>query len=373
MKKSLSIFIIVLMFLATPLKVLAATQAEISAANVIGPNKKLEVGEEFAVEYSAHFSNLFKDGLKGIAEILLEIEYDSEVLIPSTITSPNFTSSIFLDKDNKYYIYSVVSENIKNNACVEGMLYCGDYKATVNFYIKKYKETPTTLKIKNVTASILNLEDVDLEDIDQDSPEKYIQIIQKEVNETFTLDIKPSDEFYNEGIKDILKKGEVPKVTEIPKLDNIKKPTEVKSVDNDLKNLEIVGYELDFDKSRHQYTIEIDSDVNNLEIKAETNSSKAKYKITGADNLKENDYKVEIEVTSEDNKTSKYTIIANVKKSDEKENTENKIDEDQEMLKQINAKMLLYGGIALGVIFLIIILAIIGKIRKDRYFKKYLK
>jgi len=360
MKKSLVYSLILLLLF--PLGVLAESKPEISSVHVAGSDKKYSVGEEVEVEFSAYFSNLFKDKNTGLAIMIMEIDYDSEVLLPYKIESPYFDTEILETEDHKYYLYSEVIFPVQNNACASG-LYCGDYNARVSFYIKKYKETPPVVSIKNIEAYLFDVQNGELREED-------IITISKVVNETYKMDVKPSEDYYIEDIKPITKNEELPKIENIPKKNSIKKPTSVESTDNDLKKLEIEGYEINFDKYKHQYTIDIDEAVNNLNITVETNNAKATYKITGADNLKENKNKVEIEVTSESGDTNKYTIFANRQKNVETKETDLKDEKDQ--IKQINDKMLVYGGITLGVIGLLILIAIITKIHKNKALNKYL-
>ena len=88
MKKSLVYSLILLLLF--PLGVLAESKPEISSVHVAGSDKKYSVGEEVEVEFSAYFSNLFKDKNTGLAIMIMEIDYDSEVLLPYKIESPYF-------------------------------------------------------------------------------------------------------------------------------------------------------------------------------------------------------------------------------------------------------------------------------------------
>lgn len=82
---------------------------------------------------------------------------------------------------------------------------------------------------------------------------------------------------------------------------------------NNLKELTIEGYEIDFDKYKKIYSIEVSSTVNNLEITALPEATTSKVEVKGAENLTQSDNKVTIEVTSTDKKTKTYII--NVTKS----------------------------------------------------------
>ncbi len=90
--------------------------------------------------------------------------------------------------------------------------------------------------------------------------------------------------------------------------------TEAKSqkYNNNLSELEVEGYTLNFDKYKKIYTIEVPEEVNTLNIKAATEDKGATYIVKGADNLQENNNKVLIEVTAADG--DKKTYIVNVEK-----------------------------------------------------------
>lgn len=89
-----------------------------------------------------------------------------------------------------------------------------------------------------------------------------------------------------------------------------------KSSDTTLKSLEITpkGISPEFKPETTTYSLEINSNIEKLEIKATPNNEKSKVSITGNDSLKIGDNTVKITVTSEDGKTKTYTI--NVKKKD---------------------------------------------------------
>ena len=74
---------------------------------------------------------------------------------------------------------------------------------------------------------------------------------------------------------------------------------ETKTKDNVyLKSLEIEGYKIKFKKYYADYNIFIEDDINELNITALPDDENATVNIIGADNLKENEYKVKIEVIS---------------------------------------------------------------------------
>ncbi len=98
---------------------------------------------------------------------------------------------------------------------------------------------------------------------------------------------------------------------------------------NNLKELEVAGYEIDFDKYKKIYSIEVKNTVNHLDITALPEATTSKVDIKGADNLTKSDNKVTIEVTSTDKKTKTYVINVTRSDSEVKSDIENnfKIDD----------------------------------------------
>ena len=82
-----------------------------------------------------------------------------------------------------------------------------------------------------------------------------------------------------------------------------------------MKSLTITDYELKpkFDAKTYEYSIELDSDVTEIEIKATANDDKASVKGDGKVKVNEGANKIEIVVTAENGNDQKYIINATVK------------------------------------------------------------
>lgn len=78
------------------------------------------------------------------------------------------------------------------------------------------------------------------------------------------------------------------------------------SNNNNISNIEITNYKLNFNKNKQDYTLKIKNEKN-LDIKISLEDNKAKYKILNNNNLKNNSI-IKIQVTSEDNTIKTYTI-----------------------------------------------------------------
>lgn len=101
-----------------------------------------------------------------------------------------------------------------------------------------------------------------------------------------------------------------------------------KSSNNNLKDIVIEGYEIDFNKNTLEYKINVGSDVTSLDISALVEDGSAWAKIEGNENFKEGENTVTITVTAENGATKTYKItvnkaqklVTNLEKTEEKNN-----------------------------------------------------
>jgi hypothetical protein len=145
--------------------------------------------------------------------------------------------------------------------------------------------------------------------------------------------------------------------------------TEVEMKDYYLESLEVVGFDINFKPNETFYIIETKDDINSLEINYKAYSSKATVEVTGNDNLKENNNKVVINVTSKEGTKNPYII--QVKKIVEDNTKDDYYIVGPYKIKKDYVK---YGLIGLGIlIVLIIIKTIITKLlnrKMDKYLDK---
>jgi hypothetical protein len=127
------------------------------------------------------------------------------------------------------------------------------------------------------------------------------------------------------------------------------------SNNKDLKELTVENHEIYFYKDRTNYKVLLDDDENSLNITAVPDDSKAKVEVTGADDLKENDYTVTIKVTAENGNTKTYTIKSDFKEKIEEEKNEGFLYMLGTKLDELNLKVE-YFIILIGAIFGIIII-----------------
>lgn len=91
-----------------------------------------------------------------------------------------------------------------------------------------------------------------------------------------------------------------------------------KSSNNNLKDIVIEGYDIDFDKDTLEYKITVGSDVTSLDISALVEDSSAWAKIEGNENFKEGVNTVTITVYAQNGETKTYKILVNKEKAEEK-------------------------------------------------------
>lgn len=123
-----------------------------------------------------------------------------------------------------------------------------------------------------------------------------------------------------------------------------------KEFNTKLEDINVVGYDLDFNNQSKTFYLKVNKDVKSLKIKAITEDSKAKVKITGNENL-QNESIIKITVTNE-TEESTYRIII------EKEEKDNSI------------WFLIGIGVVLLIIIVILLILFISNKKKDNRDKK---
>ena len=93
-------------------------------------------------------------------------------------------------------------------------------------------------------------------------------------------------------------------------------PPKEYSSNNYLKSLSVEGYEIDFDKSTLEYSIEVENDVEKVSIKATTEDGNASVSGTGEKEVTEGNNKLEVKVTAENGNERTYVINVKVKELD---------------------------------------------------------
>jgi len=299
----------------------------------------------------------------GIQYVYFVLDYDNKDLQLVSLNSDNF--NIELTKiDNKLYVLGTVKEGTGAYMCARNLLYCGDVIVNAKYYINKPSKDMYDIKISNPSIGLLNIDSDrnytfdDLETIDLEN--EYIHKI-KILNEKNKKSIKP---------KTLVKLSDNTFLTTNKlnkKVLNNPNRVSIKSDNNYLKSINIDNHEIGFNKDKEFYTINVNDNIDSINIDVETEDSNATYKITGNNNFKDNDNKINIIVTSESGKERIYTIDIKIKESSNNIIVEEKKDNKDKSNSIVGYAKI--GGISL--IALIIIIFIVGKI-KDKKINKYL-
>ena len=344
------LWIIVLLGISIPFKVKAISIKDI---DMKGEQTK-KVGDNLDITLNIYFSDMENkpEQTSGIRIVMFQLVYDEKILKPVGISSPNFESHIFQTDDGKYYVLSeTITNPLSPNNCVQGYLYCSDYSISIQFTIRDTNAASSTIEASEIMVGLLDItedREYTLDDIMELSSDKRL--------------------FHTVLLEQ--KKVEVPKKP-------VTTPPIKKSSNRYLKSLEIENVELDFHKETSTYTIYVDSDVNELNMKLETEDSKASYQVIGADNLKNSNYIVRIEVTAEDKTKNTYYIKVKqrVKESEivEKAEEQEKVSEEKVDSKKLTHNILKWLGIVLGVVcFMVVVMFLISKV-SDKSIDKKLK
>ncbi len=353
MKKLFYCVFLGLLFL---LPVSAKADVAIKSTSLNGP-LSVEEGSSFTMTVNVNVSGLskFPNSSQGIASVLFVFGMDEDVFILESVSTEGF-ESVAQKVDGVYYI---LSQPLQNNNCGSGILYCGDYKAELKFYVKNTALNSSVITLGEVAMGFIDVETYQTEDdiivtlYDEYKPHSIMINHKKEP----VVEVPP---------KTIVEEQkEKPKVTEKP----VVPEKEVQKSSNALlKSLTVENYDIKFDTYLLEYTLEVDETINSFSIKAETEDRKANYKIIGAEDLKANGNKVLIEVTAENG--NKKTYIINVKRKENKIKKEEPIERVEEQKKEeakVNPRFLLYLGILFGgIVFLAIVGFIVSKIRNRK-------
>ncbi|MCI9233200.1 MAG: cadherin-like beta sandwich domain-containing protein [Bacilli bacterium] len=353
MKKLLYYVVFGLLFLL-PTSVKA--DVAIKSTSLNGP-LSVEEGSSFTMTVNVNVSGLSKlpNSSQGIASAIFAFGMDEDVFILESVSAEGF-ESIAQKVDGVYYI---LSQSLQNNNCGSGMLYCGDYKVELKFYVKN-----TTLN-----SSVITLGEVAMGFIDVETYQTEDDIIVRRYDEykphSIVINHKKESAVVESPKTIVEEQKEKPKVTEKPVAPKKEIP---KSSNALLKSIVVENYNVDFDTYLLEYTLEVEEGVNSLSIKAEVEDEKANYKIIGAEDLKKNENKVLIEVTAENGNKKVYTINTKIKEQTKEvekivEKTEIETQEKVTVNKKFVTYIIIFFG---GIVGLVIIGFIISKIRNRK-------
>ena len=319
---------------------------------------------EFYVTFSIPINT---DENTGLVIFIYDLEFDDNVFEVTKIETPNFESK-YVTVDGEKGILSIATPSNTNDSCFEGSAFCGkEYKSTIYFNVKSNQTGSYQVKTTECAIGIITINDLGEIEEYYDEEELNLSIdveIQEEVNTSHTNQVlKPS--LLTPEEKDKVLEENKP-TTETNKQET---PVDNRSSNTNLSKLEIYNYPIEFNKDKKEYEITISKEVNKLDIRASVEDEKSIYIIHGNDDLKANDYKVEIEVTAENNTKSTYTIKVNLKEETEMPTVEEEKKQINTNIKLDKKIIKLIGGIGIG-ISLILLIIIIKSIRKKKALNK---
>lgn len=356
MKKRL-LFILMVLFLIPFININAAS---INRVDVSGTNSA-KVGDKFSLTFHIGYSGIQKgsNNTMGVGGVLYNISFDDSVFLITNISSNGFDTQIG-SSNGEYYIVSTINESNSNNKCTDEVLYCSDYEATITFYVKDTDKKSSGIKISNGSAVLFQVgSDYDEEDaVVITSSSESTQLINITKSESVVVE-EPKSIVSDSVSKNIVSNSEN-KISKVKQNTTIKNVTTTKKnnsnpSNNYLASLRIKEHKINFDKEVLEYKIYIDDKVNTIDVEATSESETSTINIIGADDLKNNDYKVLVEVTAKDGSKKTYTINVErdkVQKVNKNEDDNVKFKIDKKIVRII--VILAIGVLVIGIIYFVI-------------------
>ncbi len=263
------------------LKSILINDKELTDFNVNKTKYTINIGSEESIKIDAIASNEFAK-INGIGELKLSSKVNKFIFPIEVISEDNIA---------KIYVLELLRTNTKNNETNKEL-------DSINVKNDKGNTLLINFKPNNYEYTF----DVDINT-------KYLDItpvINKE-NLTFVknygtqrLELKSGNNIALIKVQD--EKGDI-----LTYIINVIKPIANKSSNNYIKSLSITGYDIKFSKRVKNYTLEIDPKDTFLDIKPILENEKARFTITGNNNLK-NGSIIKIEVTAENEEKAIYKI-----------------------------------------------------------------
>lgn len=362
------LFIFSMFLILIPIKVNAAS---ITSATISTVPQEQSVGNSFYVNVKASFSGIDKNSsnTKGIYMVIFELNFDDSLLEITGISTDWYDSAVYKE-NGKYYVLSTVDSDSTGNKCADGFLACSDYTALVQFHVKKANQATTDIKLVELDAGLFTV-NVEAEEYLIDDMEE----LEYTSTKISTIKLKQSEQ--EEQSKSTIVENKKPEINNsIVSSNQNTNSNSNTNKDNEstagsssdtsnayLKTLTIKNYDIKFKKDKFYYNITVKNDINSLKIKVETEDTNSSYVVNGADDLKKNNDKVKIIVTSPNKEQKTYTI--NVKRL-EKDSTQFS-DKEANKIKNKLTRVIL---IVVSSIMVIVILVLLVSHHNKKALKK---
>ena len=358
-------FILLVLVFILLMPIMSLKAASISRLDVTGPDS-IGVGDSFNVSLYIDVSGIDKNTL-GVGAVVYEIAFDDSILSITKAYSNGFDTEV-TTQDGRYFVTSVINDGNLASKCSDGVLHCGNYVATLTFYVKNKNASNTGINFGNGNALLYkvgsNYNESDSNIITSYSETAHIiNIINKESVST----IEPKSIATNGSSKSIISKAEakISKASQNDVKTSKKETTTVQNKSNNyLSSLKIKNHAIDFNKDKLEYNIYVKDGENKLTVNAKAESANATVKVTGADDLKNNNDLVTVEVTSEDGNVRTYKINIKHNKEIEKKEENNKKTFN---LSKDEIKIIIIAAVC---IVILISIVLIIKIKKNKKLNK---
>jgi len=336
-KKFIHIFILMCFFIP----ILVNAETDIKSTSIIG-NNSVTNGEEIVQNIYINFNGVETNNQAslGLWFVSFELNFDEKVLELVEVKSDDWLSYA-AKEENSWVVASFLYDDFtEGNKCIDGETFCGSYNIKLKFKAISNTTATTEISLGEIAALASNMyEDDELTITGTSNSSKTITINEK----------------VNDDNKDEEKEQQEQEIEIVSKSSN-----------RYLSNIEIEGYDIDFNKYTNNYDLIVEESVNSLKITAPPEHEKAKVTIIGDTNFSKYNNKVEIIVVSENGMKNTYTINIKIKMNEEELDKELITEEEKKEFK-INEKHLIIGGIILGALLLILIIRfIIVKVNDNR-------
>lgn len=319
MKKIMLIIITAMFLIPFDVKAASITGTQISGKNSVN------IGESFSLSFHINYSGIQKTASDspGIAGVIFELEFDDNIFSVTGVSNGDEWDTIVGKSDGKYYVFSTIRENSSSkDKCADDVLYCGNYVTTLTFYVKD-------TNVQNADIKMTTAETV-LFKVNSDYSENDAILLSSTNGKSHNISINKTNNNIQEEPPSIASNSKpnniIPQI-EPKEVDTNKQPNSNNTQNNNpdqenknqetsknnntnLSSLKIKNYDINFEKGKTKYVIYINKNINKLKIEATPEEKTSTIKIKGADNLKKNNYEVEIEVTAENNSKKTYTVVA---------------------------------------------------------------
>jgi len=153
--KRIGLFILLFLGLFLNVEATSVKEKWISGLN------EVKTGNEISLGFYMTFDDVKRNTVdtNGVLLVVYELIFDDDVFTVTSISSETneWDSSIYIE-DGKYYVLSTVSDdNPLKNKCIDNVLFCGNYNATIKFYVKDTDKKTSSIKIGETQVGMFKI------------------------------------------------------------------------------------------------------------------------------------------------------------------------------------------------------------------------